>query len=375
MKILFTGGGSGGHFYPIISVAQEINKLSAENRLITPELYYMSHDPYNAGVLFDNNIIFKKNHAGKLRRYFSILNFFDLFKTGWGIIQSLWNVYAIYPDVVFGKGGYASFPALLAARMLRIPVVLHESDTVPGRVNKWAGRFATRIAVSYPETAQFFPQEKVVYTGVPIRKDIANPLSEGAIEAFKLEAGVPVILIMGGSLGSQIINQALIDALPELVTKYQIIHQTGKKNLHDVVGRTSAMLVNSQFTHRYKAFDYLDALHMRMAAGVASVIVSRAGSAIFEIATWGIPAILIPITDSNGDHQRKNAFAYARANAGVVIEEVNLTAHILTSEIKRLVEDASLRETMKAGMKAFVKPDAATHIAKELLAIALAHES
>ena len=131
MKILFTGGGTGGHFYPIISVAQEVNNIKEQNKLADVELYYMSPTPFDAGELFNNHLIYKKNYAGKIRRYFSILNFFDLFKTGWGVIRSLWEIFLIYPDVVFGKGGYASFPALFAARLLRIPVVIHESDAVP----------------------------------------------------------------------------------------------------------------------------------------------------------------------------------------------------------------------------------------------------
>jgi len=374
MRILFTGGGSGGHFYPIISVAQEINRVSRENRLLSPELFFMSPEPYNAGVLFDNNITFKKNYAGKMRRYFSILNFFDIFKTGWGVLQSLWGVYMIYPDVVFGKGGYASFPALLAARILRIPIVIHESDSVPGKVNKWAGKFAQKVAVSYQEAARFFPPEKVAYTGNPIRKEIAVSLREGAHEFFKLEKDVPVIFILGGSLGARMINDVVVDAIPQLVTKYQVIHQTGKQNMADVVGRTSAMLIHSEKKNRYKAVDYLDALQMRMAAGASDLIISRAGSTIFEIATWGVPSILIPISDSNGDHQRKNAFAYARNGASLVIEEENLTANILTSEIERILENSELQQKMKEGIKKFVKPDGAELIAKEILAIALQHE-
>lgn len=374
MKILFTGGGSGGHFYPIISIAQEINRLSKENRLLAPELYFMSPQPYDAGVLFDNNIIYKKNSAGKVRRYFSIMNFFDVFKTIWGVLQSILDVYLIYPDVVFGKGGYASFPALFAARFLRIPVVIHESDTVPGKVNKWAGKFAQRIAISYPEAAEFFPKDKVAYTGNPIRQELAMPIKEGALEFLHLEPGVPVILVLGGSLGSQIINDTIIDALPTLVKDYQIVHQTGKRNLRDVIGRTSAMLLNNPHKGRYKAYDYLDVLAMRMAAGAANVIISRAGSAIFEIASWGVPSVLIPISDSNGDHQRKNAFAYARNGACLVIEELNLTPNILVSEVRRILDNPAISEKMKSAADAFIKRDASNLIAKEILGIALKHE-
>src|SRR3989344_7081596 len=203
MRILFTGGGTGGHFYPIISVAVELNDLIKEKRLLDAELLYLAPSPYNAGLLFENNIAYKKISAGKVRRYFSLLNFVDFFKTGWGVVTSLYAVYKFYPDVVFGKGGYASFPVLLAARILRIPVVIHESDTVPGRVNLWAGKFADRIAVSYEETAKYFLKGNVAFTGNPVRKDIALPISSGAREFLKLEENVPVILILGGSQGAQ----------------------------------------------------------------------------------------------------------------------------------------------------------------------------
>ena len=184
MRILFTGGGSGGHFYPIISIAEEILALTKEKKLLDVELYYMSPTPYDSGALFERGIIYKKNSAGKLRKaaglLSSIKNFFDLFRTSWGVLTSIAQVYDLYPDIVFGKGGYASFPALLAARILRIPVVIHESDTVPGRVNLWAGKFATSIAVSYPEAAQAFPTDKVAYTGQPVRPEIVEPIVSGA---------------------------------------------------------------------------------------------------------------------------------------------------------------------------------------------------
>ena len=162
MRILFTGGGSGGHFYPIIAIAKELTEIVKEKKLLKPDLYYMSPTDYNPSLLFENGIIYKKNSAGKLRRYFSIKNFFDFFKTGWGTLTSLIMIWRLYPDVVFGKGGYASFPALMSAKILRIPVVIHESDTSPGIVNMWAGKFAQRIAISYPEAAKFFPAGKAV---------------------------------------------------------------------------------------------------------------------------------------------------------------------------------------------------------------------
>lgn len=374
MRILFTGGGSGGHFYPIIAIAEEVTSIVKEKRLLAPELIYMSNTPYNEGLLYEHNIVYKHTSAGKLRRYFSILNFFDLFRTAWGVLNSVITVWRLYPDVVFGKGGYASFPALLAAKILRIPVVIHESDTVPGRVNAWAGKFADRIALSYKEATKYFPEGKVAVTGNPVRKDIANPITDGAREFLKLEPNVPVVLILGGSQGAEHINDVVIEGLPSLVEKFEVIHQVGPNHISEVESTSRAVLHDSPHKNRYKPFDYLNPLALRMAAGVASVVVSRAGSTIFEIASWGIPAILIPISDSNGDHQRQNAFSYARVGGGEVIEEANLTSNLLAAEIERLATNESVRSQMKEGAKAFYRPDAAKLVAEEIVKIALSHE-
>lgn len=378
MRILFTGGGTGGHFYPIISVAEELNNLAKEKRLLGLELFYMSPTPYNPGVLFENNIIYKKNRAGKLRRSagWRILlpNFFDLFKTGWGILISLYQIYRLYPDVVFGKGGYASFPALFAARILCIPIVIHESDTVPGRVNLWAGKWATKIALSYADAAKYFPKEKVALTGQPVRKDLAVPITSGAREFLKIEENIPVVLILGGSQGAQKINDAVIGGLKNLVEKYVIIHQTGKNNITEIQATSDAVLFDSSHKDRYKAFGYLDVLAQRMVAGVASVVISRAGSSIFEIAAWGIPSIIVPISEKVSRDQHSNAFAYARSGSCEVIEEENLTPNILASEIERLTTNETEREKMKTAAKAFYKPNAARLVAEEILKIALEHE-
>lgn len=375
MKILFTGGGSGGHFYPVIAVATELNRLINTYKLIDVKLYYMAPEPYNEGLLYENNITFIKSSAGKIRRYFSILNFLDFFRTGWGTIRALGTMFNIYPDVIFSKGGGASFPTLFAAKLFRIPVIIHESDTVPGRANIWASKFAKKIAVSYPETAKFFKnQEKIAYTGNPIRRSILETLPQGAHEYLNMEQGIPVITVLGGSLGAQLINETLIEILPKLLEKYQVIHQTGKKNFKDVQNITSVVLEKSQYKDRYRPIPYLNDLEMRMSAGISSVIVSRAGSTIFEIAQWGIPSVLIPITDSNGDHQRKNAYAYSRTGASSVIEEKNLSGNILYAEIEKITSDNAVAQRMINGAKAFAKPDAAEKIAKEILGIALEHE-
>lgn len=375
MRILFTGGGSGGHFYPIIAVAEELRRLAKDKKLLEAKMYFLAEDPYNQSLLFENNIEFRRVPAGKLRRYFSLSNFFDIFKTLAGLLIGMVEVFKIFPDVVFGKGGYSSFPSLFAAWLFRIPVVIHESDSVPGKVNLWAGKFARRIGVSFPEAAKYFPKEKVAHVGNPIRQVLKTTLKTGAYEFLKLDPSLPTILVLGGSLGAEIINETIIRALPSLVEKYQIIHQTGKANIKEAEATAKVVLENSQFKDRYRPFDYLNELALRMSAGVSSLIVSRAGSTIFEIATWGIPSIIIPIRQSNGNHQVENALNYGRSGACIVIEEANLSPTIIASEIDHLMTNRARLDDMAEKARAFSHSDASTKIAEELLNIGLEHES
>ena len=375
MKIVFTGGGTGGHFYPIIAVAQRVNQIIDHEKILGAKLYYISDSPYDKEMLFENGLLYERINTGKLRVYFSFKNFFDLVKIFFGTVNAIFKMFSIYPDVVFGKGGYASFPTIFAARILRIPVVIHESDSVPGRVNKWAGRFAKRVAVSFMETSDYFPKDRVAWTGQPIRVEIEHPASRReALEYFKLEEGMPVLLVLGGSQGAELINNTILDALPRLVENYQIIHQTGIKNFKMVTDRALVVLTNNQYKPRYLPIPFLNPLYLRMASGAATLIISRAGSMVFEIAFWGVPSILVPITNTNSNHQKKNAFSYARTGACSIVEEMNMTANILSSEIERITKDKKNYEQMKQNAKAFAKSGAAEKIARELVNIALSHE-
>lgn len=375
MKIVFTGGGSGGHFYPIIAVAEKVNEIIDKENIVAAKLYYMSDDPYDKAMLFDQGLLFEKVSTGKMRIYFSWKNFTDFFKIIFGIINASYKLFSIYPDVVFGKGGYASFPVLVAARILRIPVIIHESDSSPGRVNRWAGRFAQKVAISFRETAEYFPNKNIAWTGQPIRHNISQPaVQKEALEFFKFESSLPTVLILGGSQGAELINNIVLDALPRLVQNYQIIHQTGVNNFKNINGRAQVILADNPNKLRYISKPFLNPLQMKMAAGVAKVIVSRAGSTLFEIASWGIPSILIPITKTNMDHQRKNAFNYARAGACSVIEEANMTANIVSSEIERITENENVWNEMAKNAKAFSNKDASGKIARALIDMALSHE-
>jgi UDP-N-acetylglucosamine--N-acetylmuramyl-(pentapeptide) pyrophosphoryl-undecaprenol N-acetylglucosamine transferase len=376
MKILFTGGGTGGHFYPIIAIAEAIEDITRETKLVEPQLYFAAPDPYDRDQLIAHNIMFMPAAAGKMRPYFSILNIIDYFRTSWGILRSILRIFFLYPDVVFAKGGYASFPTLIAAKLFRLPVVIHESDAVPGRVSRWAGTFATHIAISFEGAAQYFPPDRVALTGVPIRKAASHASAEGAAQFLKLEEGVPTILVLGGSQGAAAINDVILAALPELVEKYQIVHQTGATNLAEVEGRAKIVLQNSSHQSRYKPYGYLSDISLKMAAGAAAVVISRAGSTIFEIAAWGKPSILVPLppgVDPTG-HATQNATAYARAGACTVIEQQNLFPRVLAAEIGRLIEHPEVAAKMSEAARHFARPDAARVIAQKLLDIGLSHE-
>lgn len=375
MKIVFTGGGTGGHFYPIIAVAQKVNQIIDRENILGAKLYYISSSPYDKQMLFENGILYEEVMAGKMRTYFSLKNFSDIFVMLFGTINAIYKLFSIYPDVVFGKGGYASFPTVFAARLLRIPVVIHESDSAPGRVNKWAGRFARNVAVSFADTASYFPVKRTAWTGQPIRTEIESPApKEEALQYFKLESSLPVILILGGSQGAELINNTILSALPRLLENYQVIHQTGVANFQSVKAQTEVILKGNSNKSRYISFPFLNPLAIKMASGAASLIVSRAGSTLFEIASWGVPSILVPFTESNAQHSKKNAFTYARVGACSVIEEMNMTANILSTEIERIIGDQNAWETMAKNAKAFHKPDAALKIAHVLVDIALSHE-
>ena len=373
MKILLTGGGTGGHFYPIIAVVRALKKLAEEERFIEMNLAYLSDDPYDIKLLKEEGIDFVSVPAGKARRYFSFLNFTDIFKTSWGILRAVIYIFWQMPDVIFSKGGYASFPALIAARIFRIPVIVHESDVVPGRVNRWAGSFADRVAVSFPESAKYFPKEKTALTGNPIRSRLIGGNIEEAREIFGYD-DKPVILVLGGSQGAASLNDAFIDILPDLLKEARVIHQCGKNNFDNCVKRTSVILEGNEFKNRYRSFAFMDEDTLRNAALISALIVSRSGAgAMFEIAAWGKPSILIPLDGSAQDHQRKNAYAYARSGASTVIEGANLAPNLVLAEIRKLLLDKEKLGQMSRAASGYAKTNAAETLAREIASLALKH--
>jgi UDP-N-acetylglucosamine--N-acetylmuramyl-(pentapeptide) pyrophosphoryl-undecaprenol N-acetylglucosamine transferase len=378
MKIVLTGGGTGGHFYPLIAVAEAIEDLTKERRLIEPKLVYVGPKPFDELALVEHDIEYAAAPAGKPRSASGWPNPLGALKTAVGVLSSIFQLFTMYPDVVFSTGGFASFPTLFAARILSIPVVIYDADAKPGKVSLWSAAFARWIAVAHPDAAAHYPgkvRDRIAHVGHPIRKEIEAPASEGGHEFLNLDPSVPTVFIMGGSQGAVAINETVIDALSDLVSHYNVVHQTGKANLDETARIAGVVLKDSQYAERYRPFGLLNTLAIRMVAGIASVVVARAGSGtIFEVASWGLPAILIPIPLDISHDQTENAFTYARAGAAVVIEQRNLTPHILSAEIDRLIGEPALRATMSEAAKAYAKPAAARKIATVLVEIAVAHE-
>ena len=375
MRILFTGGGSGGHLFPIIAVARELKKIAEEEKILDLELFYMATDDYGGDILREMGVVVITIRGGKIRRYFSPANISDFFATAIGIFQALWNMYLIYPDVVFSKGGHSAFPATVAAWILRIPTIIHESDAVPGKANRFAARFARRIAIAFARTEQYFPKQKTALVGIPLRKGIFGGLRGAAKESLNIFSDLPIIAFIGASQGAQKINEVALTILKELTGEYEVVHQTGTVHLADVVSEARVIL---EFAHkeRYHPLGFLDEPSMRDFYHVADLVVSRASaSSIFEIALWGKPSILIPLKSAAQDHQRENAYEYAATGAALVIEEQNLTPHILYAEIKKVMDDQPLRETMSAAAKKFSRSDSAELIAREILKLGVHDES
>ncbi len=384
MKIVFVGAGSGGHFYPLIAVAEAVHAQVLEKHLLEPQLFYIAPEIFDEQALYANNITFIKSPAGKVRRYSSSKNFTGIFATLGGTFWNLITLFRLYPDVIFSKGGYASVPTVIAAHFLRIPIVIHESDAKPGRANILASRYAYRIAVAFESVSKYLPEKvrsKIAVTGIPIRGAIASSAqtsAEGiasAKQSLALDTSVPTVLILGGSLGSMRINEMILTGLPDLVPFINVIHQTGKDNFKVVQAESSVILEKNPHASRYHPFAYLGPEELREAAAVADLIVSRAGStSITEISLWKKPSVLVPIPETISHDQRTNAYAYAHTGAAVVLEEENMTPHVLASEIRRITGDATLAYSMGEKGAGFANADAAKIIAEELLRIGLSHE-
>lgn len=372
MRIVLVGGGTGGHFYPLIAVAETLRQ-TPEN----PELYYLGPDEYDREALNSQNITFVYCPAGKIRRYFSIANFTDIFKSLFGVFVAIYKLFLIYPDVVFSKGGYTSVPVILAAKLMFIPIVIHESDSVPGRSSRLAAKLARYVAIAYDEVAPFFPANKTALVGIPIRRAIRQRYDKVEARAFlNIPNDKPLIYVTGGSSGAERLNNQIIDALPQLLQTSRVFHQVGQTNIGFVQERAQVKIKDKQLLENYYLQGYLNQETVAMVLSAADIVITRAGSTtLFEIAQHETPAILVPIPESISHDQRTNAYAYAREGAAVVIEEDNFSDDLLVQEINNILTDGALYQQMVAASRSMQYPEAADKIGNILIRIGKEHGS
>ena len=313
-RIILTGGGTAGHVTPNLALLPSLQKEAFEIH------YVGSYNGIERRLIEEAGISYKGISSGKLRRYFDIKNFSDPLRVLKGYAEALKIMKSYKPDIVFSKGGFVAVPVVLAARHYKVPVIIHESDMTPGLANKICIPSAKKVCCNFPETLQYLPEDKAVLTGSPIRAELLNGDRLSGLQYTHLSANRPIILVIGGSLGSVTVNQAVRSILPELLKQFQVIHICGKGNLDEsLIG-----------TDGYVQYEYVDK-PLRHLFAAADLVISRAGAnSICEILALRKPNILIPLSAaaSRGD-QILNANSFAKQGFSTVLEEEVLTSDTL----------------------------------------------
>ncbi|TMW70341.1 undecaprenyldiphospho-muramoylpentapeptide beta-N-acetylglucosaminyltransferase [Alteribacter natronophilus] len=332
--IVFTGGGTAGHVTPNIAVIDEMDRSKwdiqyiGSKKGIEKELIEKIGVPYH-GI-----------RSGKLRRYIDFENLVDMFRVVKGCHEARRVLKRLKPDLVFSKGGFVSVPVIIAAKSLRIPIFIHESDMTPGLANKISQRFSTKIFTSFEETKKYFPASKTTVIGSPIRKGILTGSAGDGRQFLGFHEQKPVLTIMGGSLGAKRINETVRENLDELTKTYQIVHLCGKNNLdEELEGREG-----------YRQFEYVNEELADILAATNLVITRGGSNAIFEFLALQIPMIIIPLTrkQSRGD-QIMNAQSFEDKGFAIKLEEEDLTKDSLAKALDQVNEKRTMYvETMKA---------------------------
>lgn len=323
-RIILTGGGTAGHVTPNIALLPRLKELGYDIQ------YIGSYTGIEKELIEPFGIPYHGISSGKLRRYFSVQNFTDPFRVLKGFREAHKLIRQLKPDVIFSKGGFVSVPVVLAGKRCKVPVIIHESDMTPGLANKIAIPTAAKVCCNFPETLKSLPEGKAVLTGSPIRQELLSGNKIAAMDMCHFTSDKPVILVIGGSLGAVAVNNAVREALPELLKDFQIIHLCGKgkmdESLKDVEG--------------YCQFEYLKN-ELRNLFALADIVISRAGAnAICELLALHKPNLLIPLSAnaSRGD-QILNARSFERQGFSLVLEEEQLTKETLLAAVKNLYEN------------------------------------
>ncbi len=365
LKIVLTGGGSGGHLFPLVQVAKKLKEREPRARFAFMGPKTEMEEEIIGGAGIKQKLIL----SGKLYRYFTFGYLLNFIKLPLGFVQALWHLLWFMPDAVFAKGGFASVPVVLAARLYAIPVLIHESDAQPGLANRFLGAISNRIALTFERAKIHFPPTKTVITGGPINPNVLGGDPERGRSWLGMKKQTkPVLLVIGGSQGAQIINQKVMSFLSELLEDFQVVHQTGRKNFAQI--KALAEKKGYKFGHSdYYPVAFFEE-ELKDIFALADIVISRSGStSIAEIAANRKPAILVPILHSANNHQRINAFEVSRLGGAVVIEEMNFRKSLVLNELEQLMKDDQLRQKITQNVQKFYHPLAAEKIVDNLLDI------
>ncbi len=323
-KIIMTGGGSAGHVTPNLALVPKLKELGYEIE------YIGTKDGIERKIIEDENIKYHAISSGKLRRYFDIKNFTDPFKVLKGILQAIVILKKEKPNIVFSKGGFVAVPVVIAAHLSKIPVIAHESDLTPGLANRLSAPYCTRVCVTFPESVKNIKDNKGVLTGTPIREELLKGSRILGRQICGFEDKKPVLLIIGGSLGSKFINDTIRKVIDKLIESYNIVHICGKGNIDKSLESRKS----------YKQFEYISE-ELPHVMNAADIVISRAGAnAIFELLALRKPNLLIPLSkkSSRGD-QILNAASFERSGYSLVIQEDDLNERILLEKLEELYEN------------------------------------
>ena len=323
-RIILTGGGTAGHVTPNIALLPKLQEMGFDIH------YIGSYNGIEKELIEPFGIPYHGISSGKLRRYFSLQNFTDPFRVLKGMGEARKLIRDLKPDVIFSKGGFVSVPVVLAGKKCKVPVIIHESDMTPGLANKIAIPSATKVCCNFPETLKYLPKEKAVLSGSPIRQELLSGNKIAAMDLCGFSADKPIILVIGGSLGSVAVNNAVRAALPELLKSFQIVHLCGKGKVDESLNNTTG----------YRQFEYIKE-ELRDIFAMTDIVISRAGAnAICELLALRKPNLLIPLSAnaSRGD-QILNARSFERQGFSLVLEEEEVTKDTLLEAVQNLYDN------------------------------------
>lgn len=354
MRIVVSGGGTGGHIYPALALIREIKKENEKNEF----LYIGTQQGLESNIVVRENIPFKSIHITGFKRKLSFENVKTVYRFLKGVKDSKRILKEFRADVVIGTGGYVCGPVVYAAARLGIPTIIHEQNSIPGLTNKFLSRYVDRIGICFEDTKKDFPGEKVVFTGNPRASEVIGQDGIQGRLSVGLKRDIPVVLIFGGSRGARPINEAVVKSLSELGTKpYQVLYVTGEAHFADV--QKEIELVGSPENVIIKPFIH----NMPTVLAGIDLVVSRAGATtLAEITALGIPSILIPSPYVTNNHQEKNARSLSDKGAAMLLTEQELTGNKLVELIDHVMMDESRRETMKNAAKSLGVPDSAERL-------------